>query len=471
MVNSEPSAPGPHATAPREDVLYGEQTRLAITNFRISGLRLPRAMIHALGLIKACAARVNRDLGVLPADLSEAIEAAAMAVAEGRYDDQFPVDVFQTGSGTSTNMNANEVIAELAHRRLGRAVHANDHVNRGQSSNDVIPTAIHVGASLELARLVAALDSLRRAIEARANEHAATVKTGRTHLMDAVPMTLAQELSGWAAQVAADLARLGDVAQRLLALAQGGTAVGTGLNAHPEFAVRFAAAMAERTGLAFHPAPNAFAAIGAQDTAVELSGQLRVTAITLLKIATDLRWMNSGPVCGLREIRLPELQPGSSIMPGKVNPVVPEAVGMACVQVIGLDTAVALAAQDNRFQLATMLPLIAFDLLQQLALLTSAARSLERQAIACFEADVQGLETRAKRNAMLATALTPRIGYDLASRIARTALAQGRAVIEVAREQSGLVEAELVELLDPEQMARPHDHPRAPTQKGDGRGA
>jgi fumarate hydratase class II len=223
MVNPEPPVRGPHATAPREDVLYGEQTRLANANFRISGLCFPRAMIHALGLIKACAASVNRDLGVLPGDLSEAIEAAAMAIAEGRYDDQFPVDVFQTGSGTSTNMNANEVIAELAHRRLERPVHANDHVNRGQSSNDVIPTAIHVGASLELERLVMALASLQGAIEARADEYAAAVKTGRTHLMDAVPLTLGQELSGWAAQVEADLARLRDVGQRLLALAQGGT--------------------------------------------------------------------------------------------------------------------------------------------------------------------------------------------------------------------------------------------------------
>jgi fumarate hydratase class II len=261
------------------------------------------------------------------------------------------------------------------------------------------------------------------------------------------------------------------VGYRLLALAQGGTAVGTGLNIHRDFAALFAAATAERISLAFRPAPNAFAAIGAQDTAVELSGQLRVTAITLLKVVTDLRWMNSGPVCGLGEIHLPELQPGSSIMPGKVNPVVPEAVGMACVQVIGLDTAVALAAQDNRFQLANMLPLIAVDLLQQLALLTSATRSLERQAIACFEADVHGLRTMAKRNAMLATALTPRTGYDLASKIARTALEQGRAVIEVAREQSGIAEAELAELLDPEQMARPQDHPCAPRRNGRGPGA
>jgi fumarate hydratase class II len=455
---ADPRKTDPDVPASHQEILYGEQTRLAIANFRISGLRFQRTMIHALGLIKACAARVNRDLGILPRDLSQAVEDAAMDVADGGYDDQFPVDVFQTGSGTSTNMNANEVIAALAARRLGRAVHPNDDVNRGQSSNDVIPTAIHVGAALALGRCMEALESLHESILARASEHAAVVKTGRTHLMDAVPMTLGQELSGWAAQVEADLARLRDVKERLLALVQGGTAVGTGLNAHLDFAERFAAAMTERTGLAFRPASNAFAAIGAQDTAVELSGQLRVAAISLLKIATDLRWMNSGPVSGLGEIRLPEMQPGSSIMPGKVNPVIPEAVGMACVQVIGLDTAVALAAQDNRFQLATMLPLIAYNLLQQVALLTGATRSLEEQAIERFEANVHELTERAGRNAMLATALTPRIGYDLATRIAKTALEQGRAVLDVARDLSGLSEEELLKLLDPERMARPHDH-------------
>ena len=458
----DPSESDPDVPASGGEILYGEQTRLAIANFRISGLRFPRALVRALGLIKACAARVNRDLGILPGELSQAIEESAMTVAEGMQDDQFPVDVFQTGSGTSTNMNANEVVAALAARRLGRAVHPNDDVNLGQSSNDVIPTAIHVGAALELVRCMEALESLRESILARASEHAAVVKTGRTHLMDAVPMTLGQELSGWAAQVETGLARLRDVKERLLALAQGGTAVGTGLNAHPGFAHRFAATMAERTGLAFRPAPNTFAAIGSQDTAVELSGQLRATAITLLKIATDLRWMNSGPVSGLGEIHLPELQPGSSIMPGKVNPVIPEAVGMACVQVIGLDTAVALAAQDNRFQLATMLPLIAYNLLQQLALLTSATRSLEKQAIMCFDANVQDLAERAGRNAMLATALTPRIGYDLAARIAKSALEQGRALIDVAREMSGLPEGELLKLVDPERMARPHDHALKP---------
>ncbi len=441
---------------PPEGPLYGPQTRLAMRNFAISALRFPPAFIRALGLVKACAARANGELGVLPPDLAEALETAAMAVAEGRYDDQFPLDVLQTGSGTSTNMNANEVIAELAARRLGRPVHPNDEVNRGQSSNDVIPTAIHVAAALELERLLAALGALGHAIRERAREFEGVVKTGRTHLMDAVPITLGQELSGWAAQIDADIARLGDTRVRLLQLAQGGTAVGTGLNAHPELAARFAAALAGRTGLAFRPAPDAFAAIGAQDTAVELSGQLRVTAVTLLKIATDLRWMNSGPSAGLAELRLPELQAGSSIMPGKVNPVIPEAAGMACVQVIGLDAAVALAAQDNRFQLATMLPLIAFDLLQQLALLAGAARALETQAIARFEVDGGALAERARRNAMLATALTPRIGYELAGRIARTALAEGRAVIDVAREQSGLAPAELEALLDPARMARPH---------------
>ena len=447
----------PSADPQDTGVLYGAQTRLALANFGISGWRFPRPFLHALGLVKACAARVNGALGLLPADLSRAIEEAAEAVADGRYDDQFPVDVLQTGSGTSTNMNANEVIATLARRRLGRPVHPNDDVNRGQSSNDVVPTVIHVAAVMELQGLTAALASLAEAVDTRAREHAAVVKTARTHLMDAVPMTLGQELSGWAAQVREDLARLADTERRLLYLAQGGTAVGTGLNTHPDFARRFAAALAERTGIAFRPAPNAFAAIAAQDTAVELSGQLRVTALTLLKIATDLRWMNSGPIAGLGEISLPELQPGSSIMPGKVNPVIPEAVGMACVQAVGLDAAVALAAQDNRFQLATMLPLIAFDLLQQLQLLTGAARSLDTQAIACFEADTVALAERAKRNPILVTALTPRIGYELAARIARVALADGRPVIDVAREQTGLSETELSDLLEPVRNAQPHD--------------
>ena len=436
------------------DVLYGEQTRLALRNFTISGQRFPRAFIQALGLIKACAAQVNGELGVLEQPRADAIRQAAEAVADGRHDEQFPLDVFQTGSGTSTNMNANEVIATLAGRDLGQAVHPNDDVNRGQSSNDVIPTAIHVSAALRLKDLDSALATLSRSINMRAEEFADRVKTARTHLMDAVPMTLGQELSGWAALVDADRQRLRDVEARLLAIAQGGTAVGTGLNTHPGFAARFAAALSDRTGRAFRPAPNAFAAISAQNTVVELSGQLRVTATSLLKIATDIRWMNSGPTAGLGEVTLPAMQPGSSIMPGKVNPVIPEAVGMACVQVVGLDGAVAMAAQDNRFQLATMLPLMAYDLLQQLDLLTRGAESLRTEVIERLQADDDNLDRVIGRNPMLVTALAPHIGYDLAARIARAALEERRPIIDVARELADLDEATLTALLDPAAMAR-----------------
>ncbi|MGD2117999.1 MAG: class II fumarate hydratase [Chromatiales bacterium] len=436
--------------------LYGEQTRLALENFNISGQPFPPAFIHALGLIKSCAAQVNAGLGLLRPDMADAIADAADQVAAGRHDEQFPLDVFQTGSGTSTNMNANEVIATLAARSLGREVHANDDVNLGQSSNDVIPTAMHVSAVLQLGPLVKALQQLEAAILIRAEQFGKTVKTGRTHLMDAVPITLGQELSGWAAQLAANLARLSEVQQRLLLLAQGGTAVGTGLNTHADFATRFAACMAERTGLAFRSAPNKFAAISSQDTAVELSGQLRVTALSLLKMATDLRWMNSGPTAGLHELQLPEMQAGSSIMPGKVNPVIPEAVGMACVQVIGLDAAIVTAAQDNRFQLMTMLPLLANNLLQQIGLLNAAAQSLQTRVIARFEVDQEKLLERVRHNTMLVTALSPHIGYDLAAQIAHAAIGQQRPVIDVAREMTALSDDELKLLLDPGRMARPH---------------
>ncbi len=453
---TEPTQPDDPDEGLPPTALYGKQTHLALRNFAISGQCFPPSFIRALGRIKACAAAVNGELGRLPPDMAAAIAVAATEVAEGCHDGQFPVDVFQTGSGTSTNMNANEVIATLATRRLGRSVHPNDDVNHGQSSNDVIPTAIHVSAALELQLMTVDLSALRDAIHARSEEYHSVVKTGRTHLMDAVPMTLGQELSGWAAQIAADLDRLADVERRLLLLAQGGTAVGTGLNTHRDFPQRFAERIAADTGLAFRTHPNKFAAIAAQDTAVELSGQLRVTALSLLKIATDLRWMNSGPVAGLAELRLPELQPGSSIMPGKVNPVVPEAASMACAQVIGLDTAIATAAQDNRFQLATMLPLIAFNLLQQLGLLGGVARALHKQTIARLEVATGRLLDRSRRNVMLVTALTPYIGYDLAGRIAKAALEQERPVIDVAREMTELSAAELERLLDPARMARPH---------------
>jgi fumarate hydratase class II len=404
--------------------------------------------------VKACAASANGALGALEAEVAEAVERAAMSVARGEHDAQFPVDVFQTGSGTSTNMNANEVIAALASRELGRPIHPNDHVNRSQSSNDVIPTTIHVSAARALRGLKGSIGSLARAIDERSRELAEVVKTGRTHLMDALPLTLGQELSGWAAQLDRDVERIESTEPRVLEIAQGGTAIGTGLNAPPGFAPRFAAELARRTGLAFVEARSPFERISCQDTAAELSGQLRVTACTLAKIANDLRWMNSGPLAGLGEIRLPELQAGSSIMPAKVNPVIPEAVAMACAQVVGLDAAVAAAAQDSRFQLNTMLPLIGCNLLEQIGLLERAARALEEKAILRFEVDRERLRRQAERNPMLVTALTPRVGYDLGARIARRAALEDRPVIEIARELTDIPEAELRTLLDPLGLTR-----------------
>ena len=441
-----------HDSAAGDGILYGEQTRLARANFEIGGVGMPAPFIHALGLIKAAAARVNGRLGELPADMADAIAAAAERVAAGDHDAQFVVDVFQTGSGTSTNMNANEVIATLAGRSLGREAHPNDHVNRGQSSNDVIPTALHVSVALRLGDLEASLRALAATLDDLAGRHRRTVKTGRTHLMDAAPLTLGQELSGWAAQVRGALARLADARGRLLEVALGGTAVGTGLNAHPELARGVCAELQDRTGLAFTPAANPYAAISAQDTALELSGQLRVAAAVLLKVAGDLRWMNSGPVAGLGEIGLAALQAGSSIMPGKVNPVIPESVSMACAQVTGLDAANAATAWDNRFQLATMLPLLAFNLHQQVTLLERAAAALDHKALRTMTVNTGALRERAERNAMLATALAPRIGYEAAASIAARAAREGRTVLEVAVEDSDIPRAELETLLDPLRM-------------------
>jgi len=439
--------------AEQDDRLYGRQTELALGNFGIGGRPMPPAFIHALGLIKACAARVNGTLGMLAPDLAHAIESAAERVAAGELDDQFPVDIFQTGSGTSSNMNANEVIATLASRALGRRVHPNDDVNLGQSSNDVIPTAIHVSAALALPELDAAVAALAAGIDARAAETAHIVKTGRTHLMDAVPLTLGQELGGWAAQLRVCRQRIDDTSVRLCRIAQGGTAVGTGVNAAPGFAAAFADELTRRTGVGFAPAEDARAAIASQDTAAELSGQLRVLALALLKIANDLRWMASGPAAGLAEIRLPELQAGSSIMPGKVNPVIPEAVAMACAQVIGLDSVIALAAQDNRFQLCTMLPLIASNLLEQIGLLTRACTALRDKTIAGFTVNEAGIARALARNAMLATALAPAIGYDAAAAVARRALEEDRPVRDIAAEATQLSDDDLDRLLDVRRLA------------------
>ncbi|NIP73354.1 MAG: class II fumarate hydratase [Gammaproteobacteria bacterium] len=438
------------------EALYGAQTQRAVDNFPVSGLTMPRPFLRALGAIKACAAQTNAELGELEAELAEAVAAVAAEVEAGTHDGQFPVDVFQTGSGTSTNMNANEVIATLAARRLGRSVHPNDHVNRGQSSNDVIPTAIHVSARLALHELLLpALDGLAARIGERAGELDAVVKTGRTHLMDATPLTLGQELGGWEAQVRQGAERLQAVVPRLGELAQGGTAVGTGINAHPDFAARFVERLSRHTGLEFTPARNRFAALAAQDTAVELSGQLRALAVALMKITNDLRWMNSGPLAGLAEISLPALQPGSSIMPGKVNPVIPEAVAMVCAQVMGNDATVAVAGQSGSFQLNVMLPVIAHNLLQSIELLANGARLLGEAAIRGFEVNHRHVAERLGRNPILVTALNERIGYEKAAEIAQRAYAEGRPVHEVAAEVTGMDAAELARLLDPARLTGP----------------
>jgi fumarate hydratase class II len=438
------------------DALYGAQTQRAVENFPISGLRMPRPFIRALGLIKASAAHTNAVLGQLEPAMAEAIVAAATEVAGGDHDGQFPVDVFQTGSGTSSNMNANEVIAHLATQRLGSPVHPNDHVNRSQSSNDVIPTAIHVSACLLLnEELLPALEALAATIERRAHALASLVKTGRTHLMDAMPIKLGQELGGWQAQIRHGSERLSGVLPRLEYIAQGGTAVGTGVNCPQEFPGRFAEELSRRTGIAFRPADNFFEALSCQDTAVELSGQLRVIAVSLMKIVNDLRWMNSGPLAGLAEINLPALQPGSSIMPGKINPVIPEAVAMICAQVIGNDTTIALAGQSGNFQLNTMLPLIAYNLLQSLGLLARAAHILAEKAIAGFTVNETAIEAALARNPILVTVLTETLGYEHCAKIAKRAYAEGRPVREVAADMTGLSSAELDRLLDPERLTRP----------------
>jgi fumarate hydratase class II len=435
------------------NALWGAQTQRAVQNFPSTGLRMPRAFIRAMGLIKHAAAGANAELGDLPPDLTAAIQSAALEVAAGRHDDQFPVDVFQTGSGTSSNMNANEVIAALASRSLAAAVHPNDHVNMSQSSNDAVPTAIHVAAVLLLEEhLLPALERLRTVLGHRGAELRGVVKTGRTHLMDAMPITLAQELGGWQAQIDNCVARLQSVMPRLRQLAQGGTAVGTGINARPEFGAAFARCLSANTGIAFRPSDNYFAALASQDTAVELSGQLKVLGVSLMKISNDLRWMNSGPLAGLGEIALPALQPGSSIMPGKVNPVVPESVAMMAAQVMGNDAAITVAAASGNFQLNVMLPLIAYDLLQSVELLGIGSRNLADHALAGFTLNHGRLNDALARNPILVTALNPVIGYEKGAAIAKRAYAEGRPILEVAAEMTTLSIDELRRLLDPKAL-------------------
>ena len=437
------------------DALYGAQTQRAIDNFPISGLPMPRQFIRALGLIKAGAARTNAGLGLLDSARAGAIHAAAERVANGEVDEHFPIDVFQTGSGTSSNMNANEVIAHLADPDAALGVHPNDHVNMSQSSNDVVPTAIQVSASLAAnEKLLPALGRLRQMLEERAAELDGTAKTGRTHLMDAMPVTFGQELGCWASQVHSAEARIDSTLERLARLPQGGTAVGTGINAPAEFGAGVARELSAATGLAFTAADNPFEGIASQDVAVELSGQLKALACALMKICNDLRWMNSGPLAGLGEIRLKALQPGSSIMPGKVNPVVPEAVCMVCAQVIGNDTTITVAGQSGNFQLNVMLPVIAYNLLQSIEVLANGTGLLADAAVAGFEVDEDNVRRALDRNPILVTALNPVIGYEKGAAIAKRAYAEGRPIREVALEDTDLSEVELDRLLDPVELTR-----------------
>jgi len=437
--------------------LYQAQTQRAINNFPISGLRLPRDLIRSLGLIKKACAEVNAELGLLDSHRSQAIQQAADKVISGEVDDQFPIDIFQTGSGTSSNMNANEVIASLASSE-DYPVHPNDHVNMGQSSNDVFPGAIHIAASIAIhERLLPALFMLEQAITDKSESWAELVKTGRTHLMDAMPLTLGQEMSAWASQIKNGRYRIQSTLTRLQKLALGGTAVGTGINTPADFGERVAQSTKHMTGIRFSQMENLFEGLSCQDTAVEASGQLKVMAVSLMKIANDLRWMNSGPLAGLGELTLPAIQPGSSIMPGKVNPVVPEAVAMACAQIIGNDSTITIAGQSGNFQLNVMLPVIAYNLLQSIDILGNACQTLAQKVIIGLVANSDRLELTLAQNPVLVTALNPVIGYELGAKIAKVAYQQKRPVLEVALEMTDLDEAELKKLLDPAALTKTED--------------
>jgi fumarate hydratase class II len=430
--------------------LWGGETRKAVANFPVSGEPIPAAVVHWLGRIKAEAARVNADLGLLDGDLAGRIAAAADEVAAGGHDDQFPVDVFQTGSGTSSNMNANEVIATLA----GEGAHPNDHVNMGQSSNDVFPTAVHLAAlDRTVHELLPALDALAAAFEAKAEEFADVVKAGRTHLMDAVPVTLGQEFAGYAAQVRQGEARVQAALPRLGQVPLGGTATGTGLNTHPEFAARVRERLSAATGLTVLPPADPFEAQANRDALVEASGALKTVAVSLTKIANDLRWMGSGPRAGLAEIVIPELQKGSSIMPGKVNPVIPEVVCQVSAQVIGNDAAITVGGLQGSFELNVQIPLMARNLLQSIALLASTCRLFAERCVAGIEANRENCEHHGEATLAMATALNPFIGYDRATAIVKDAAASGRSLREVAREH-GVDEETLDRALDLRAMAR-----------------
>jgi fumarate hydratase class II len=437
------------------DILYGSETAKALTNFTISELKMPRAFLWALATIKSACAQANQELGLLDADKSAAIQLAAKEVADGFHVNQFPIDVFQTGSGTSTNMNVNEVIASLVKRNSQQKInlHPNDDVNMGQSSNDVIPSCIHLSAAKLISdELLPSLQHLSDTLNAKASEHHSTIKTGRTHLMDAMPLSFAQEISGWSSQISYAHDQLENSLPSLCKLAIGGTAIGTGVNTHPDFAAIVTRVLSERTGLKLSPADNYFRAISAQDTAVQISGLLKTTAVSLSKVSNDIRWLSSGPLNGLNELQLPELQKGSSIMPGKVNPVIPEAVLMACTQVIGNDTTITLAGQSGNFQLNTMLPLIGHTLLQSIQLLSSSSTALADKVIKDMQVNHTMINENLLRNPILATALTNLIGYDKSAEIAKKANQEKRTVLNVALELTDISETELIALLDPKRL-------------------
>ncbi|MDT0602000.1 class II fumarate hydratase [Thalassotalea castellviae] len=435
-----------------DNVLYGPETTKAMSNFTISDIKMPRAFLWALGEIKCACAQANNALDLLGAEQTDAIKQAANAIADGLYDEQFPVDVFQTGSGTSTNMNANEVIATLVelNTKGNVSIHPNDHVNMGQSSNDIIPSCIHISAAKLISdNLLPSLLHLRDTLDSKAKKHATTIKTGRTHLMDAMPLSFEQEISAWSSQINHAYQQLNNAFPSLLKLAIGGTAIGTGVNTHPEFSKKVTEYLSQQTQLHFQPADNYFHAISAQDTAVLVSGILKTTAISISKISNDLRWLSSGPINGLNEIQLVELQKGSSIMPGKVNPVIPEAVLMGCTQVIGNDATISLAGHSGNFQLNTMLPLIGHTLVQSIEILSQCARSLADKAIRDFSINYAKVEENLAKNPILATALNELIGYDKSAEIAKKAYAENRTVLDVAIEMTELSESTLKSRLDP----------------------
>ena len=445
-----------------EKAYWGAETQRAVENFPVSNLRFPRRFLRALGMLKRASAEANRELALLPKDLAEAISLAAQEVTEGKLDDQFVLDIFQTGSGTSTNMNANEVIANRANEILGgkigdkRPVHPNDHVNLGQSSNDIIPSSIHIAALEGIQRdLLPALNSLQSILEEKAREFDRVVKIGRTHLQDATPIRLGQEFSGYASMVQHGMRRLENTGRHLAELAVGGTAVGTGINTHPAFAGLVVGKISEMTGLTFREAENHFEAQGAKDALVEASSALKTLAASLMKMANDIRWLGSGPRCGIGEIILPEVQPGSSIMPGKVNPVIPEALCQVAAQVIGNDATIAIGGMSGNFELNVMMPVMAHNLLQSISLLTNASLLFAQKCVRGLKADGERCREMIEKSLAMATALSPYIGHDAAARIAREAYESGKTIRQVAREKKVLPSEKLEKILDPWRMTEP----------------